>query len=62
MAFLSATDFAIRLATRRNALRLSTHVSRFGGTYVAISDDVGVIEVADDMAAAERRVAEAGGV
>jgi hypothetical protein len=55
---LSATCVAIALADKRGTLRLVERPSRFGGTCIAIEDDVGVIEVADDLASAEARVAE----
>jgi hypothetical protein len=56
--FLSATDLAIRIAAKAGTLTLTERPSRFGGTFVAIGDDRGIIEVADDMAAAQRRVGE----
>ena len=58
--FVSATDFAIALAARRNTLSLIERPSRLGGTFIAISDEFGVIEVADDMASAQKRVQEVG--
>lgn len=61
MQCLSATDLAIAVAHRAGTLTLSEHPSRLGGTYVAISDDVGLIEVAGDMDKAERRIASACG-
>ena len=58
MLTLSATDLAIALAVKAGTLRLTERASRLGGTFVAIEDAVGVIEVASDMAEAERRIAE----
>jgi hypothetical protein len=55
---LSGTDVAIAMARRDGTLKLNERPSRYGGTYVAICDEFGIIEVADDMAAAERRVDE----
>lgn len=53
--FLSSTDLAIALAAKRGTLRLVERPSRFGDTFVAIEDEHGIIEVADDMASAQRR-------
>ena len=58
MQIFSATDYAIRVASASQTLRLVERPSRFGGTVVAIEDAVGVIEVADDMSAALARVAQ----
>lgn len=55
MLALSAACLAISLADERGTLQFVERESRFGGTFVAISDGRGVIEVADDMAAAEAR-------
>lgn len=55
MLALSSACLAIALADEAGTLRFVERESRFGGTFVAISDDHGVIEVADDMAAAEAR-------
>lgn len=56
--FASATDYASAIAAKRGTLSLVERTSRFGGTFVAIGDDCGIIEVADDMSAAQRRVRE----
>lgn len=53
---LSATCLAIALADKAGTLRLVERVSRLGGTFVAIEDASGVIEVADDFAEANARV------
>jgi hypothetical protein len=53
--FASATDYAIRLAAREGHLVLREREGRFG-SYVSIEDKFGLIEVADDMAAATKRV------
>lgn len=57
MRTLSATCLAIALADKRGTLRLVERPSRFGGTFVSIEDDHGIIEVADDMAEAKIRIA-----
>lgn len=54
--FLAATDLAIAIAAKRGTLRLVERPSRFGDTFIAIEDDRGIIEVADDMIAANARV------
>lgn len=57
-AFFSSTDFAIRVAAERGTLTLTEHPSRFAGeTYIAIGDEVGLIEVALSWAEANARVA-----
>ncbi len=58
MRTLSATCLAIAIAHKAGTLRLVERASRLGGTFIAIEDDRGVIEVADDLASAEARVAE----
>lgn len=59
MKLHSATDIAIRQALEAETLEITEHASpRFGGTYFAISDHEGLIEVHTTRAEAERRVAE----
>lgn len=64
MFALSATCVAIALADKAGTLRLEARVNQrlvamgLDGAHVAICDDRGIIEVADDMPAAERRVAD----
>lgn len=58
MRTLSATCLAIAVAHKAGTLRLVKRASRLGGTFIAIEDDRGLIEVADNMAEAEARVAE----
>ena len=53
---LSATCLAIALADERGTLRLIEREDRFGDTFIAIADDHGTIEVAEDMASAEARI------
>lgn len=52
----SATCVAIALAVKSDTLRMVERPSRFGGSFVAIEDAIGVIEVADDMPQALARV------
>ena len=56
MIALSATDLAIRLARENGTLRITESEGRFG-TYWAIEDDHGLIEVAMTKAEADRRIA-----
>ena len=58
LKLISATDVAISLASKAGTLTLVERASRFGGVYVAIGDEHGIIEVADDMKSAQRRVEE----
>ena len=57
MFALSSACVAISMADEAGKLRFVERNSRFGGTFIAISDDHGIIEVADDQAAADARVA-----
>jgi hypothetical protein len=57
MKLLSSTDLAIACAIKANTLRLVERASRFGDTFIAIEDGFGTIEVADDMAQANARIA-----
>lgn len=57
MQTFSATDYAIRAASAAKTLRLVERPSRFGGSVITIEDATGVIEVADDLLAAQARVA-----
>ncbi len=56
MRTLSATCLAIALAHKAGTLRLVEREGRFG-TFVCVEDDFGLIEVQDDMAQANARVA-----
>jgi hypothetical protein len=55
--FFSATDVAIANAAKRGTLRLIERPSRFGDTFIAIEDEVGLIEVALSKREADARVA-----
>ena len=52
----SSSFYYIRLASKLGTLRLQTRVGQFG-EFVAIMDDRGTIEVADNIADAEAVVA-----
>jgi hypothetical protein len=54
---LSSTDLAIALAISSNTLRVEVRPSRFGDTFVALSDEVGLIEVHLTQEAADARLA-----
>jgi hypothetical protein len=60
MQTLSATCVAIGLALERGTLAVTEHPSRYfpGESYIAISDDVGLIEVQNTRAEADARIAE----
>ena len=53
---LSATCLAIALADERGTLTLTERTDRWGGTFIAIGDTQGTIEIADTMEAAKKRV------
>ena len=53
---LSATCLAIALADARGTLSLTERTDRWGGTFIAIGDTQGTIEIADTMEAAKKRV------
>jgi hypothetical protein len=54
----NSTTLAIALAIKTDSIRLIERPSRLGGTFIAISDDHGIIEVADTLQEAEARIAE----
>lgn len=54
--FISSTDLAIAIAAKSGTLTLTERPSRFGGTFVAICDEHGIIEVADDFHTANARI------
>lgn len=57
MAFtLSLQDVAIAAAIRAKTLRIESCVDRFGDNFIAIKDQHGTIEVADNHFVAYRRV------
>ncbi len=55
---LSATCLAIALADARGTLTLTERTDRWGGTFIAIGDAHGTIEIADTMEAAKKRVTD----
>jgi hypothetical protein len=57
MTLLSAADVAIAAALNSNTLCAVERPSRFGGTFIALSDEAGLIEVQDTWADAEARIA-----
>lgn len=56
MIALSSACMAIAIADKAGALRTEAREGRFGG-FVAICDNHGIIEVADNMAEAMARIA-----
>lgn len=56
MFTLSATCVAIALADKAGSLRMVERPSRFGGTFIALEDERGLIEVAMTMEEARARV------
>lgn len=54
--FLSSTDLAIAVAVKAGTIFLTERPSRLGGTFVAISDDVGLIEVHNTADEANARI------
>lgn len=58
MRTLAVQDVSIARAILSNTLTVTEHVSRFGGTYIAIGDDHGLIEIQATIADAEARVAD----
>ena len=55
MFALSSNCVAISLADERGTLRFVERESRLGGSFIAIEDERGVIEVADDLLEAKAR-------
>ncbi len=55
---LSTADIAIKRAAAAKKLRFAVCTSRFGGTYIAVKDDNGTIEVHSSEAEALARLAE----
>ena len=55
---LSATCLAIALADARGTLTLTERNDRWGGTFIAIGDAQGTIEIADTMEDANKRLAD----
>jgi hypothetical protein len=54
-----AADYAIKFAHQESDLRFVERESRFGDTYIAIEDRVGVITVADNQEEADAIVRRA---
>ena len=55
---LSATCLAIALADTRGTLSLTERTDRWGGTFIAIGDAQGTIEIVDNMEAANKRLTD----
>ena len=55
---LSATCLAIARADERGTLTLTERTDRWGDTFIALTDEHCTIELADSMAAAEKRVTD----
>ena len=55
---LSATCLAIALADERGTLSFFERIDRWGDTFIALTDERGTIEIADSMAAADKRVTD----
>jgi hypothetical protein len=53
---LSSTDLAIALADKVGDLRFVERASRFGGTFIALEDAVGLIEVHGNRMEADARL------
>lgn len=56
MRTLAIQDLNIAIALESRTLTVCERPSRLGGTYVAISDEHGIIEACLDMAEAEARI------
>jgi hypothetical protein len=56
MKIVSSITIAVERAKRLGVLKYVTRESRFGDTYVAIEDDVGLITIEDTQAEAEALV------
>lgn len=54
---LSSTCLAIALADKRNTLTVTERADRWGGSFVAIGDEKGTIEVVENLDAAWDRIA-----
>ena len=61
MIAVSASDVAIVSANKNGTLRFVERESRLGGTFIALCDDKGTIEVFDTMNEAQQRVSDVSG-